>query len=271
MSSSQIQKSNDSIQFSAGSQENKSFIKEYNSAISKGDIVKQPSDNLKMSNSIPAKTIKFNLEAQIIDLNITIKQLKEKIVSLENENKSLNEKLNQESLNRKKTDEEIKLLKYKVESLTNENNELRLSTEVTESQKYLDSSLKLRNMNSVNDLSNLLESNISEELTFKKAKSSKISKSNLRKDFINLKQRKEKQSNINEDKIKKENENKIKKIISEENMERTKQKHLSSKIIDDLKKNHNNPEHITNDNIKKAFITNQFDENKAADSLLINK
>jgi hypothetical protein len=269
MSSSQIQKSNDSLQFSAGSQENKSFIKEYNSAISKGDIVKQPSDNLKMSNSIPAKTIKFNLEAQIIDLNITIKQLKEKIVSLENENKSLNEKLNQESLNRKKTDEEIKLLKYKVESLTNENNELRLSTELTESQKHLDSSLKLRNMNSVNDLSNLLESNISEE--FKKAKSSKISKSNLKKDFINLKQRKEKQSNINEDKIKKENENKIKKIISEENMERSKQKHLSSKIIDDLKKNHNNPEHITNDNIKKAFITNQFDENKAADSLLINK
>ena len=84
-----------------------------------------------MSNSIPGKTIKFNLEAQIIDLNITIKQLKEKIVFLENENKSLNEKLNQESSNRKKTDEEIKLLKYKVESLTNENNELRLSTELT--------------------------------------------------------------------------------------------------------------------------------------------
>ena len=183
---------------------------------------------------------------------------------MENDNKTLNDKLIAETLNRTKKEEEIQSLKEKLDTLTNEYNELKLSTEHKDSQKYFDSSLKLKNMNSVNDLSDLLGSNLSEDLSLKKAKSTKISKSNLKKDFINSKQKKEKQIKKDEDKIKKENE--VKKIITEENMEKEK-----IKIFNDFKKNHNIPNSISDRKIKEALISSNYDENKAAELLSLTK
>ena len=268
MNSAKDEEPTDSIQFSGTSQENKSFIKEFNSAISKANNEKQPSENLTMSNhSNHLSTIiinNFKQDSQIENLNNKIKELQEKVISLEKDNKTLNDKLIAETLNRTKKEEEIQSLKEKLDTLTNEYNELKLSTEHKDSQKYFDSSLKLKNMNSVNDLSDLLGSNLSEDLSLKKAKSTKISKSNLKKDFINSKQMKEKQIKKDEDKIKKENE--VKKIITEEIMEREK-----LKIINDFKKNHNIPNSISDRKIKEALISSNYDENKAAELLSLTK
>ena len=264
MNSAKDEEPTDSIQFSGTSQENKSFIKEFNSAISKANNEKQPSENLTMSNQLSTNILNLKQDSQIENLNNKIKELEEKVISLEKDNKTLNDKLIAETLNRTKKEEEIQSLKEKLDTLTNEYNELKLSTEHKDSQKYFDSSLKLKNMNSVNDLSDLLGSNLSEDLSLKKAKSTKISKSNLKKDFINSKQKKEKQIKKDEDKIKKENE--VKKIITEENMEKEK-----IKIFNDFKKNHNIPNSISDRKIKEALISSNYDENKAAELLSLTK
>ena len=264
MTSAKDEEPINSIQFSGTSQENKSFIKEFNSAISKANNEKQPSENLTMSNQLSTNILNLKQDSQIENLNNKIKELQEKVISLEKDNKTLNDKLIAETLNRTKKEEEIQSLKEKLDTLTNEYNELKLSTEHKDSQKYFDSSLKLKNMNSVNDLSDLLGSNLSEDLSLKKAKSTKISKSNLKKDFINSKQKKEKQIKKDEDKIKKENE--VKKIITEEIMEREK-----IKIFNDFKKNHNIPNSISDRKIKEALISSNYDENKAAELLSLTK
>ena len=264
MTTTQEEKLIDLFQSSDTSQENKSLYKLMNSSKSEANNEKQPSENLTMSNKLSTNILNLKQDSQIENLNKKIKELEEKVISLENDNKTLNDKLIAETLNRTKKEEEIQSLKEKLDTLTNEYNELKLSTEHKDSQKYFDSSLKLKNMNSVNDLSDLLGSNLSEDLSLKKAKSTKISKSNLKKDFINSKQKKEKQIKKDEDKIKKENE--VKKKITEENMEREK-----LKIINDFKKNHNIPNSISDRKIKEALISSNYDENKAAELLSLTK
>jgi len=264
MNTTQEEKLIDLIQSSDTSQENKSLYKLMNSSKSEANNEKQPSENLTMSNQLSTNILNLKQDSQIENLNNKIKELEEKVISLEKDNKTLNDKLIAETLNRTKKEEEIQSLKEKLDTLTNEYNELKLSTEHKDSQKYFDSSLKLKNMNSVNDLSDLLGSNLSEDLSLKKAKSTKISKSNLKKDFINSKQKKEKQIKKDEDKIKKENE--IKKIITEENMEKEK-----IKIFNDFKKNHNIPNSISDRKIKEALISSNYDENKAAELLSLTK
>ena len=264
MNTTQEEKLIDLIQSSDTSQENKSLYKLMNSSKSEANNEKQPSENLTMSNQLSTNILNLKQDSQIENLNNKIKELEEKVISLEKDNKTLNDKLIAETLNRTKKEEEIQSLKEKLDTLTNEYNELKLSTEHKDSQKYFDSSLKLKNMNSVNDLSDLLGSNLSEDLSLKKAKSTKISKSNLKKDFINSKQKKEKQIKKDEDKIKKENEIKKKKI--EENMEKEK-----IKIFNDFKKNHNIPNSISDRKIKEALISSNYDENKAAELLSLTK
>ena len=264
MTTPQEEKLIDLFQSSDTSQENKSLYKLMNSSKSEANNEKQPSENLTMSNQLSTNILNLKQDSQIEKLNNKIKELEEKVISLENANKTLNDKLIAETLNRTKKEEKIQSLKEKLDTLTNEYNELKLSTEHKDSQKYFDSSLKLKNMNSVNDLSDLLGSNLSEDLSLKKAKSTKISKSNLKKDFINSKQKKEKQIKKDEDKIKKENE--VKKIITEENMEKEK-----IKIFNDFKKNHNIPNSISDRKIKEALISSNYDENKAAELLSLTK
>ena len=106
MNSAKDEEPTDSIQFSGTSQENKSFIKEFNSAISKANNEKQPSENLTMSNhSNHLSTIvinNFKQDSQIENLNNKIKELQEKVITMEKDNKTLNDKLIAETLNRTK-------------------------------------------------------------------------------------------------------------------------------------------------------------------------
>ena len=219
---------------------------------------------------------KSKLDSSDSKIQLSIKTEKLKInsssFSLSNQINQINEnELNELKDTVKKLTEENKILREKIESLQNElelrdskNNELISHSVSSENITYsnpLSHSLnphQFKNF-SQNDLSKIGESNSSDNLKLKKANSSQISKLNILRD--KNKKKLNQQTNII-------NKNQYQTVFEIENKEKEKCKMFSYKAIKNFREKFTIPDNITNSEIKKALINNNYDEKKASISLL---
>ena len=222
------------------------------------------------ANSIVNKS-KFDSSESKSQLSIKTEKLK-----INSSSFSLSNQINENELNElkdtvKKLTEENKILREKIESLQNElelrdskNNELIYHSVSSENIAYsdpLNHSLnphQFKNF-SQNDLSKIGESNSSDNLKLKKANSSQISKLNILRD--KNKKKLNQQTNII-------NKNQYQTVFEIENKEKEKCKMFSYKAIKNFREKFTIPDNITNSEIKKALINNNYDEKKASISLL---
>ena len=219
---------------------------------------------------------KSKLDSSDSKIQLSIKTEKLKInsssFSLSNQINQINEnELNELKDTVKKLTEENKILREKIESLQNElelrdskNNELISHSVSSENMVYTNPLNHSLNHNqfknfSQNDLSKIGESNSSDNLKFKKANSSQILKLNILRD--KNKKKLNKQTNIL-------NKNQYQTVFEIENKEKEKCKIFSYQSIKNFRKKFNIPDNITNSEIKKALINNNYDEKKASISLL---
>ena len=219
---------------------------------------------------------KSKLDSSDSKIQLSIKTEKLKInsssFSLSNQINQINEnELNELKDTVKKLTEENKILREKIESLQNElelrdskNNELIYHSGSSENIAYsdpLNHSLnphQFKNF-SQNDLSKIGESNSSDNLKLKKANSSQISKLKILRD--KNKKKLNQQTNII-------NKNQYQTVFEIENKEKEKCKMFSYKAIKNFREKFTIPDNITNSEIKKALINNNYDEKKASISLL---
>ena len=219
---------------------------------------------------------KSKLDSSDSKIQLSIKTEKLKInsssFSLSNQINQINEnELNELKDTVKKLTEENKILREKIESLQNElelrdskNNELISHSVSSENITYsnpLSHSLnphQFKNF-SQNDLSKIGESNSSDNLKLKKANSSQISKLKILRD--KNKKKLNQQTNII-------NKNQYQTVFEIENKEKEKCKMFSYKAIKNFREKFTIPDNITNSEIKKALINNNYDEKKASISLL---
>ena len=219
---------------------------------------------------------KSKLDSSDSKIQLSIKTEKLKInsssFSLSNQINQINEnELNELKDTVKKLTEENKILREKIDSLQNElelrdskNNELIYHSVSSENIAYSDPLSHSLNPHqfknfSQNDLSKIGESNSSDNLKLKKANSSQISKLKILRD--KNKKKLNQQTNII-------NKNQYQTVFEIENKEKEKCKMFSYKAIKNFREKFTIPDNITNSEIKKALINNNYDEKKASISLL---
>lgn len=266
----EIEQINTSKDFEVDRSINNSFVKKLNPPIDTSTNNEQSIDNTNNLREGDSNLINFKDSLSSFSSISIAKELEEKIKLLTSENDDLKKKLElsnskikeKEELIEKK-DKEIKSLKSNEAHLNSDSELLSLSLEKKYSGNDLDLHNKtLKNM-SFNKHNRLHSLNYSEG-NFMKFKTQQI-KSSAKLDFINKKLK----NNITSKKSinSKENKDEIKK---EEDILREEVKKLCYKSIKDFRKNNNIPENITNEEIKFALKTNNFDNEKAS-TYLLNK